>query len=180
MRESFRCSHQGTSAACSYFLYSRIPRSLAWRRTEPTRRSSSWAARAALALLFASCKSLSASAGVQSWSSLLEITFGIAHFPFAFSPWACKSKIHGRQYLHRYHRLDWMCLRASASSLPGSHGSVARRQVELPSAGYRQWRTRRHHRSFSFPLRLQLKRYFFAISVSSNSLSASISSAWTS
>jgi hypothetical protein len=50
----------------------------------------------------------------------------------------------------------------------------------LPSAGYRQWRTRRHHRSFSFPLRLQLKRYFFAISVSSNSLSASISSAWTS
>jgi hypothetical protein len=59
---------------------------LACRRTEPTRRPSSWAARAALALLFASCKSLSASAGVQSWSSLLEITFGIAHFPFAFSP----------------------------------------------------------------------------------------------
>jgi hypothetical protein len=25
-------------------------------------------------------------AGVQSWSSLLESTFGIAHFPFALSP----------------------------------------------------------------------------------------------
>jgi hypothetical protein len=46
-----------------------------------------------------------------------------------------KSKIHDPQYLCRYHRLAGTCPRASASSLPGPHGLVARRQAELPSAG---------------------------------------------